>query len=116
MRRRRADGICRLAPALSSASAIGGPGAGDAADHLLLLGLLQHHAFWAARCGGRRRRFRGRFCCSVLFVAAFYVAMNLAVLPSLRDAAAHAAESALVRHAAGGGDCALGVWQLGWIR
>ena len=34
---------------------------------------------------------------SVLFVFAFYVTMNLAVLPSLRDAAAHAAESALVR-------------------
>ncbi|HUV70513.1 MAG TPA: APC family permease [Terracidiphilus sp.] len=34
---------------------------------------------------------------SVGFVFAFYVTMNLAVLPSLRDAAAHAAESALVR-------------------
>jgi amino acid transporter len=34
---------------------------------------------------------------SVLFVAAFYVAMNLAALPSLRDAASHAGESALVR-------------------
>ena len=34
---------------------------------------------------------------SVLFVAAFYVAMNLAALPALRDAAAHAAESAVVR-------------------
>jgi amino acid transporter len=34
---------------------------------------------------------------SVLFVAAFYVTMNLAVLPSLRDAAAHTAESAIVR-------------------
>jgi amino acid permease len=34
---------------------------------------------------------------SVLFVAAFYVTMNLAVLPSLRDAAAHVAESVLVR-------------------
>jgi amino acid transporter len=34
---------------------------------------------------------------SVLFVAAFYVTMNLTVLPSLRDVAAHAAESALVR-------------------
>jgi len=34
---------------------------------------------------------------SVLFVSALYVAMNLAVLPSLRDAAAHTAESAVVR-------------------
>ena len=34
---------------------------------------------------------------SVLFVAAFYVTMDLAVLPSLRDAAAHTTESALVR-------------------
>jgi amino acid transporter len=34
---------------------------------------------------------------SVLFVAAFYVTMDLAVLPSLRDAAAHTGESALVR-------------------
>ena len=34
---------------------------------------------------------------SVLFVAAFYVAMNLAALPSLRDAASHAGQSALIR-------------------
>ncbi|HEX4756321.1 MAG TPA: APC family permease [Terracidiphilus sp.] len=34
---------------------------------------------------------------SVLFVSAFYVSMNLAVLPSLSDAAVHATESALVR-------------------
>jgi amino acid transporter len=34
---------------------------------------------------------------SLLFVAAFYVAMNLAALPSMRDAAAHAADSQLVR-------------------
>jgi amino acid transporter len=34
---------------------------------------------------------------SVLFVSAFYVAMNLAVLPSLRGAASHAAESAALR-------------------
>ena len=34
---------------------------------------------------------------SVLFVSAFYVAMNLAALPSLRDAAVHTGESALVR-------------------
>jgi amino acid transporter len=34
---------------------------------------------------------------SVLFVSAFYVAMDLAALPSLRDAAAHAAEGATVR-------------------
>jgi amino acid transporter len=34
---------------------------------------------------------------SVLFVAAFYVAMDLAALPALRDAAAHAAAAAPVR-------------------
>src|SRR5271157_4888692 len=34
---------------------------------------------------------------SVLFVSAFYVAMNLAALPSLRDAAANAAAGATVR-------------------
>jgi len=34
---------------------------------------------------------------SVFFVAAFYVAMDLAVLPSLGGAAAHTAESAVVR-------------------
>ena len=50
---------------------------------------------------------------SVLFVAAFYVPMNLAALPSLRDAAAHAAESAAGARAAGGGDCALGLWRAG---
>lgn len=34
---------------------------------------------------------------SVLFVASFYVLMNLAVLPSMRDAAVHVNESAMVR-------------------
>jgi amino acid transporter len=34
---------------------------------------------------------------SVLFVSAFYVLMNLAALPSLREAATHTAESAVVR-------------------
>jgi amino acid transporter len=34
---------------------------------------------------------------SLLFVAAFYVAMNLAALPSMRDAADHAADSQMVR-------------------
>ena len=34
---------------------------------------------------------------SVLFVSAFYVAMNMAALPSVRSAAAHAQESATVR-------------------
>jgi len=34
---------------------------------------------------------------SVLFVSAFYILMNLAVLPSLRGATAHAAESAALR-------------------
>ncbi len=34
---------------------------------------------------------------SVLFVSAFYIAMNLAVLPSLRSAAAYTAESSVLR-------------------
>ena len=34
---------------------------------------------------------------SVLFVSAFYVTMNLAALPAMRDAASHAAEGAVVR-------------------
>ncbi len=34
---------------------------------------------------------------SVFFVAVFYVAMNMAALPALRDAAAHTAESAVTR-------------------
>jgi amino acid transporter len=34
---------------------------------------------------------------SVLFVSCFYVLMNLAALPALRDAAAHTAESAVLR-------------------
>src|ERR1035438_4596321 len=34
---------------------------------------------------------------SLLFVAAFYGSMNLAALPSMRDAAAHTADSAVVR-------------------
>src|SRR5579863_8528582 len=34
---------------------------------------------------------------SVTFVSAFYIAMNLAVLPSLRSAAPHSAESAVLR-------------------
>jgi amino acid transporter len=34
---------------------------------------------------------------SVAFVSAFYILMNLAALPSLRDAAAHAGQSAIVR-------------------
>jgi amino acid transporter len=34
---------------------------------------------------------------SLFFVAAFYVSMNLAALPSMRDAAAHAADSQMVR-------------------
>ena len=34
---------------------------------------------------------------SVMFVSAFYVAMNLAALPSMHDAASHAADSAITR-------------------
>ncbi len=50
---------------------------------------------------------------SVLFVSAFYVTMNLASLPSLRDAAVHTAESAVAASAACGGDCAIGIRSVG---
>ena len=69
-------------------------GAGHAHHHLRLLGLLQHHASWAARCASRSGPFPRAILLSVLFVSAFYVAMNLAALPSLRDAASHASRIA----------------------
>jgi amino acid transporter len=47
---------------------------------------------------------------SVLFVAAFYVAMNLAALPSMRDAA-HARAGRDGAAATGGGYCAVGLWR-----
>jgi amino acid transporter len=43
------------------------------------------------------RTFPRAILLSVLFVSAFYVAMNMAALPALRDAASHAAQSATAR-------------------
>ena len=105
-------GICRLCRRCPLHAAMGG---------LAQATLLTTYCYWGyyniCFLGGEVRRpektIPRAILLSVGFVFAFYVAMNLAVLPSLRDAAAHAAESALVRRAAGGGDCALGVWELG---
>ena len=84
------------APALSAHAAIGGLAQGT---------LLTTYCYWGyyniCFLGGEVRRpektIPRAILLSVAFVAAFYVTMNLAVLPSLRDAAAHASESALVR-------------------
>jgi amino acid transporter len=85
-----------VAPALPAHLAIAGLAQGT---------LLTTYCFWGyyniTFLGGEVRRPEKTIprviLLSVLFVAAFYVTMNLAVLPSLRDAAAHTAESALVR-------------------
>jgi amino acid transporter len=84
------------APALSAHAAISGLAQGT---------LLTTYCYWGyyniCFLGGEVRRpertIPRAILLSVLFVSAFYVCMNLAVLPSLRDAAAHASESALVR-------------------
>jgi len=84
------------APALSAHLAISGLAQGT---------LLTTYCYWGyyniCFLGGEVRRpektIPRAILLSVLFVAAFYVTMDLAVLPSLRDAAAHTAESALVR-------------------
>jgi amino acid transporter len=84
------------APTLSAHPAISGLAQGT---------LLTTYCYWGyyniCFLGGEVRRpertIPRAILLSVLFVSAFYVCMNLAVLPSLRDAAAHASESALVR-------------------
>ena len=93
-----ATGGCQIpaAPALPFKAAMSG---------LAQATLLTTYCYWGyyniCFLGGEVRRPertipRAILLC-VLFVSAFYVAMNLAVLPSLKDAAAHATESALVR-------------------
>ena len=85
-----------VAPALSMHAAMSGLAQGT---------LLTTYCYWGyyniCFLGGEVRRpektIPRAILLSVLFVAAFYVTMNLAVLPSLRDAAAHTGESALVR-------------------
>ena len=52
---------------------------------------------------------------SVLFVTTFYVVMNFSALPSMHEAATHVKESAILRAATGGGDCAVGIWKVGGI-
>jgi amino acid transporter len=95
------------------ASATGGfqmPAAPALHWHLAMAGLAQGtllttYCYWGyyniCFLGGEVRRpektIPRAILLSVFFVAAFYVTMNLTVLPSLRDAAAHASESALVR-------------------
>jgi amino acid transporter len=67
--------------------------------------LLTTYCYWGyyniAFLGGEVRRpertIPRAILLSLLFVAAFYVAMNLAVLPSMRDAASHVAAGAAVR-------------------
>jgi amino acid transporter len=85
-----------VAPVLSMHTAMSGLAQGT---------LLTTYCYWGyyniCFLGGEVRRpektIPRAILLSVLFVAAFYVTMNLSVLPSLRDAAAHAADSVLVR-------------------
>ncbi len=84
------------APALSAALSLGG---------LAQATLLATYCYWGyyniCFLGGEVRRpertIPRAILLSILFVAAFYVLMNLAVLPSLHSAATHAAESAALR-------------------
>jgi amino acid transporter len=84
------------APALSAALAIGG---------LAQATLITTYDYWGyynicflgSEVRQPERTIPRAILLSVLFVAAFYIAMNLAALPSLRDAASHAAESATLR-------------------
>ena len=81
------------APALSTALALGG---------LAQATLLATYCYWGyynitflgAEVRRPERTIPRAILLSVLFVSAFYVAMNMAVLPSLRNAASHAAGSA----------------------
>jgi APA family basic amino acid/polyamine antiporter len=85
-----------IAPALSAAAARSGLAQGT---------LLATYCYWGyyniCFLGGEVRRpertIPRAILLSVLLVSAFYVAMDMAALPSLRDAAAHAAESAALR-------------------
>ncbi|MGA2753972.1 MAG: amino acid permease [Terracidiphilus sp.] len=82
------------APALSTALAVGG---------LAQATLLATYCYWGyyniTFLGGEvrqpERTIPRAILLSILFVAAFYVLVNLAVLPSLHSAATHAAEAAL---------------------
>lgn len=84
------------APALSTVLAFGG---------LAQATLLATYCYWGyyniCFLGGEVRRpertIPHSIILSILFVAAFYIAMNLAALPSLRAAASHAAESQALR-------------------
>ncbi len=84
------------APALSAALSIGG---------LAQATLLATYCYWGyynicflgAEVRRPERTIPRAILLSILFVAAFYVLMNLAALPSLHSAATHAAESAALR-------------------
>ncbi len=85
------------APALSA-----GLGQVGALNGLAQATLLATYCYWgyynicflAAEVRRPERTIPRAILLSVLFVAAIYVSMNLAVLPSLRDTAVHAAQSA----------------------
>jgi amino acid transporter len=84
------------APALSTALAVGG---------LAQATLITTYDYWGyynicflgSEVRQPERTIPRAILLSVFFVSAFYIAMNLAALPSLRDAASHAAESAALR-------------------
>jgi amino acid transporter len=84
------------APALSTALAVGG---------LAQATLITTYDYWGyynicflgSEVRQPERTIPRAILLSVLFVSAFYIAMNLAALPSLRDATSHAAESAALR-------------------
>jgi len=84
------------APALSAAVALGG---------LAQATLITTYDYWGyynicflgSEVRQPERTIPRAILLSVLFVSAFYVLMNLAALPSLRTAAAHTAESAVLR-------------------
>ena len=79
-------------PALPAARGDWRAGAGDADYDVRLLGLLQH-LFLGGEVRQPEKTIPRAILLSVLFVSAFYVAMNLAALPSVREAAGHADRS-----------------------
>ncbi len=84
-------------PATARGGGGGRAGAGYADYHLRLLGLLQHLLSGQRGEAAGEDDSAGDSAVGGCLSACFYVAMNLAALPSLRDAAAHTGESAMVR-------------------
>ena len=79
----------------------------------MTIGATTTSPFWAARSGEPERTIPRAILLSVLFVAAFYVTMNLAALPAVRDAAKHAASGASVHLQLAADDCADRIWPMG---